>query len=69
MKDLSPEHAEHIAEYWTVDNVDWFIGTLAEDLKLDFIRDLIIRYGAVGAFAEDDPTRPVGWWLIKNGTS
>lgn len=64
LKDLLPEHAELVAKCWNY----WYFAGLPADLKTQYFRDLVIRYGAVGAFAKDDHTRqPIGWVFRKNG--
>jgi hypothetical protein len=63
MKDLLPEHAELAAKEWK----NWFVATWPVDLKVKYLRELIIRYGAIGIFTSDDLTQPIGWIFRKNG--
>jgi hypothetical protein len=54
-----------VAKYWITQNP--FLATFPVHLKVRYLRELIIRYGALGMFTEEDPTRPIGWIFRKNG--
>lgn len=67
IKELLPEHAELVAKCWSVDDSDWFVASYPAELRRRYLKELITRYGTLGAFTKDDPTQPVGWTFRKNG--
>ena len=72
MKDLLPEHAELVAdkEGWNAKRTDlqpWFLDVTSYEQRLGYFRESIKRFGAVGMFTTDDPSRPVSWVLRKPG--
>ena len=70
MKDLCPEHAKVVADkekYQKDGGRGWWDITPYQQ-RLEYFREIIKRYGAVGAFPIDEPSRPVAWLLRKTGT-
>jgi hypothetical protein len=65
LKDLLPEHAEMIANPTFTYNPDLY----SSPRFLKYIRELIVRFGAVGLFTVDNPTKPIGWSFRKAGVS
>ena len=65
IKKLSPEHAERVAENWTVD--DWFVASCPFHLKLSYVKALIARGLAMGVFEVANPVKSVGWTFRKMG--
>jgi hypothetical protein len=62
---LLPEHAEIIAKPTLTFNPDWY----SSPRFLKYIRELIVRFGAIGLFTVEDPTKPIGWSFRKTGMS
>ena len=64
IKDLQSRHAALVAGEWR----DAFHALYPPELKVNLIRELILRFGAVGVFTEDNLSEPVGWNCRRKGT-
>ena len=42
--------------------------TTSYEQRVDFLRECIKKFGALGAFIREDPSRPVAWVIRKPGT-
>ncbi len=71
VKDLHLEHSWIVAEKWISERrkycFSWYLDITSFQQRLQFGKDLIQRYGAIGAFTEDNPSQPVSWTLRKSG--
>ena len=52
-----------MAKYWNPATIDYPM-----EFKIKYTKELISRYGAVGAFNVDNPAQPLAWTFRKTGT-
>ena len=70
MKELLPEHARLVAEKWHERRPGWnrwYMDLTSFEQRLDYMQEVIKRFGAVGIFMNSDPSHPVSWNLRKTG--
>ena len=64
VKDLEPKYADLVTSYTT----HAFFTHSPTDIHCNYIKELILRYGAVGIFKDDEQSpEPIGWSFRKNG--
>ncbi len=68
VKSLLPQHAELVAdeEIWSAPR-DWYMDLTSYEQRMQYFRELIQRFDAVGAYETDKPSQPVAWSLRKTG--
>ena len=54
-----------MVKWWNLD--DWFTETLPAQQKLQYLKEQINRFDAIGIFKEENQSEPVAWSFRKSG--
>ena len=66
IRDLLPEHMRLVAENWNLK--DWFTEFTPLEAKIKYLKELCLRFDAIGMFLADNPmAQPLSWAFRKTG--
>lgn len=62
LKDIPSETAEFIAKYWSPATIEYPL-----QHRIQYLKDIIVRFGMLGIYSIDDSKYPVAWCGLKPG--